>query len=114
MSAHTENQWKWHEDAMAGNPVFHDDYLPPQAGYYKIRSVPWTSYIKPQYKEFEPIYIGWQGERDGDGCLIDDEQMIAYIRDNIIHENHLGDIWQEACKRPISQEEYYTLSGEII
>ena len=114
MSAYSDEQGKWHKDALAGNPVFHDDYLAPQAGFYKIRCVPWTTYIKPLYKEFEPIFIGWEGDRDLEGFLIDDEHMVAYIRDNVIHENHLNDIWQEACKRPISQEEYYKLSGEVI
>lgn len=114
MSVYSDEQGEWHRKALAGNPVFHGDYLPPQSGYYKIRSVPWTSYIKPQYMEFEPIYIGYEGGRDKEGCLVEDEYMIAYIRDDVINENHLNAIWMEACKKPISQKEYYKLSMEVI
>ena len=103
--------YEWYDAAMQGNIVLHDD-TPPQAGFYKIRAVPYTTYIKPQYKQFEPVCFEWEGDKDEEGFLIDDEFLICYVRDYKMTNEQGLSIWQECCDNPISQQEYFELLEE--
>ena len=76
-------------------------------GFYKVRT-------KLNAKTFEPIAFYLVGERDIDGNLIEDEYLIATIRDYIISDYHIANIWNECSQHEISFDEYLDLVNEVV